>query len=196
MATVSFSTAGSSPVELPLRQFDADEFIAMADAGVFDNRKRVELVGGYVVDMSPASPEHNYVVMRLHELFVPLIGPFKLWIQGALAVDRRHVFDPDFMLLKLRAQSYRDALPAPSDVALLVEVSGSSRGRDADAKLPIYAQFGIPEYWIAHLDKEELVVHRDPLNGAYREIERFGGESTVTATAAPEFAIRVTDIFR
>jgi hypothetical protein len=54
MATVSFSMSGAVPVELPLRQFDADEYMAMVEAGVFEERRRVELIGGYIIDMAHA----------------------------------------------------------------------------------------------------------------------------------------------
>jgi Uma2 family endonuclease len=195
MATVSFSTAGAPGIELPLRQFDADEYMAMSNAGVFEARKRVELIGGYVVDMSPANPDHNYVVMRFPRLFAALMAEFEFWIQGTLRVDRKDVFDPDFMLLLPREQSYKHALPSPPDVALLVEVAGSSLGHDAKVKLPIYAENGIADYWIADLDRDALIVHRQPSGKAYGDVKEYSGEATISPLAAPNFSVTVRDIF-
>ena len=195
MATVSFSTAGASGIELPLRQFDADEYMAMTDAGVFEARERVELIGGYVVDMSPANPDHNYVIMRLLELFVPLMGSFKLWVQGTLKIDRKNVLDPDFMLLRPRADGFKRALPTPDDVVLLVEVAGSSLARDAGVKLPLYAEQGISDYWIADLDRDTLIVHRQPQGKVYDEVREYSGEETISPLAAPEFSVKVREIF-
>jgi Uma2 family endonuclease len=195
MATVSFTATGSSPVELPLRQFDADEYSAMAVAGVFDSRRRVELVGGYVVEMSPAGPRHNYLTMRFPRVFAPLLVQFELSIQGTLRVDRKHVLDPDLMLVRPREDKYRDTLPTPSDVALILEVSDSSIRRDADVKMPIYAAAEIPEYWIANLEREALIVHRQPRNGVYEEVREYTGDCTVSPIAAPEFSIRVANLF-
>jgi Uma2 family endonuclease len=195
MATVSFSTSGPGPVELPLRQFDADEYMAMVGAGVFEERKRVELIGGFIVDMSPANPDHNYVIMRFNELFVPLMPGFKIWIQGTLRVDKQNVFDPDLMLLRPRAESYKRSLPTPADIALVVEVAGSSLRRDTGVKLPIYAQHGVSEYWIADLDREVVVVHRSPTGQAYNSVEEFTGDAELSPLAAPTHRILVRDVF-
>lgn len=195
MATVSFSMTGSGSVELPLRQFDADDYMAMVEAGVFEPRGRVELIGGYVVDMSPANSEHNYVIMRLNELFVPLMPQFKVWIQSTLRIDQRNVFDPDLALLRLREQSYKAALPTPADIALLVEVAGSSLRTDAGVKLPIYAKHGIQDYWIADLDREVLIVHRQPDGKNYADKQELASNARVAPLAAPEFLIAVADIF-
>jgi Uma2 family endonuclease len=195
MATISFTTTGASPIELPLRQFDADEYMAMVDAGVFEERRRVELIRGFVVDMAPSGPDHSYVTMRFPRLFATLMADFELWIQGTLKVDRRHVFDPDFMLLRPRVQSYKEALPTPADVALVVEVAGSSLRRDAGVKLPIYARYGIADYWLADLEREVLIVHRNPSGDAYLDVQTFFGDAMISPLASPEFAVKVSELF-
>ena len=191
----TLTTVDAPELELPLRQFSADEYMAMTAAGVFDERKRVELIGGYVVDMSPANADHNYIVMRLNELFMPLAGRFRLWIQGTLAVDRRHVYDPDFMLLRLRTPSYKAALPTPADVALVVEVAGTSLDRDARVKLPVYAAAGIAEYWIADVQREVLIVHRHCQGQTYGEIRELAGDEQIAPLAAPELLVTVRELF-
>jgi Uma2 family endonuclease len=183
------------PVELPLRQFDAEEYIAMAEAGVFAERRRVELIGGYIVDMSPAGPDHNYVIMRLPRIFAPLMDRFDFWIQGTLKANKRHVLDPDFMLLKFRGKYYRDNLPTPPDVELVVEVSASSLGRDAEVKLPIYAASGIPEYWIIDVERDLVLVHRSPGGGEYQDVREYSGAAAISPLAAPDFSVTVAGIF-
>lgn len=195
MATVTFSTAGAAPIELPLRQFDADEYLAIAQIGMFETRKRVELVGGYVVEMSPSGSNHNAAVIQITELFAPLIPQFKLSVQGTLKVDRRNVFDPDFMLLRRRPEGFRKSLPTPEDVALIVEVSGSSLRSDVGLKLPIYAAQGIADYWIVDLDREVLILHRAPSGETYADIQEFAGHAVVSPLAAPGFKVTVGDIF-
>lgn len=195
MATVSLPTAGATPIELPLRRFDADEYMAMAEAGVFAAQRRVELIGGYVVDMSPAGAEHNYIVQKLNSLFLSLIDQFNFRVQGTLQVDAHHVVDPDFMLLTLRVDGYRNALPAPGEVALLVEVADSSRYRDANVKLPIYAAAGVAEYWIADIAREALVVHRQPSDKQYVDVREFTRDDEVSPLAAPSFRITANQVF-
>jgi Uma2 family endonuclease len=193
MATISFPAVGSVPIQLPLRQFDADEYIAMAEAGAFESQSRVELIGGYVIDMSPVGPAHNYVTMRLIELFSPLASRFKLCVQGTLKIDKGNVFDPDFMLLHPR--KYRDRLPNADDVALLIEVSMSSRGYDAKVKLPLYAEAGIAEYWIADIDDDMLIVHRQPQGNAYLDVQPRDWDAAVSPLAALDFSLQVRQIF-
>jgi Uma2 family endonuclease len=133
--------------------------------------------------------------MRFPRLLAGLMTDFHLWIQGTLHADRRHVFDPDFMLLYQRQQSYKEALPTPADVALMVEVAGSSLRTDAGVKLPIYAKSGIQEYWIADLDREVLVVHRQPSATGYSEIISVSGDMKIAPLAAPEHMLTVREIF-
>jgi Uma2 family endonuclease len=167
----------------------------MFAAGVFEQKRRVELIGGYVVDRSPASSEHNYVVMRLNELYAPLMPQFKLWIQGTLRIDGRNVFDPDVMLLRPRDLSYKESLPTPADVALVVEVAGSSLPGDAGVKLPIFAANEIQDYWIADLDREVLIVHRKPAEKSYADRQEFSKDKSIAPLAAPQFEITVGAIF-
>jgi Uma2 family endonuclease len=195
MATITFDLSGSGHVEIPLRQFDADEYIAMAEAGVFEQRPRAELIGGYVVDMAPSGSDHNSVVMQVIEVFAPLMTQFKFSVQGTLKVDRQNVFDPDFMLLHRRAEGFRRSLPTPGEVELLIEVSSSSLGRDAGVKLPIYAKHGITDFWIVDVDRETLIVHRKPSSNTYGDVSEYSGDATVSPLAAPEFRVTVHDLF-
>jgi Uma2 family endonuclease len=194
MATVSFTTTGASQVELPLRPFDADEYMMIVETGVFEGR-RVELIEGFVVDMAPSGPDHNFVIIRFPRHFAALLGDFELCIQGTLRVDRRNVFDPDFMLLRLQARNYKETLPSPADVALAIEVSGSSLRRDAGVKMPLYARYGIPDYWIADLQREVLIVHRQPRGDAYHEVQEFSADDKISPLASPDFVLRVGDLF-
>jgi Uma2 family endonuclease len=195
MATVTFSTAVTGPVELPLAQFDAGDYETMAEAGVFAAGKRVELVGGYVVEMSPSGSDHNAAIIQINELFAPLIPRFKISVQGTLKVDRRNVFDPDFMLMRPRPEGFRRSLPTPDDVALLIEVAGSSLRNDISFKLPIYAEHRILDYWIADLERDVLIVHRNPAGKEYADRQEFAPGMFVAPLAAPDFQIAVSGIF-
>ncbi len=195
MATVSFSSGEASAIELPLRQFDAEEYMAMAEAGVFALRQRVELIGGYIVDMSPAGSEHSFLVQRLNQLFIPLLETFNFRVQGTLRVDDQHVLDPDLMLLKLRTDGYRHENPTPADVSLLIEVADASRYRDAKVKLPIYAQADVSEYWIVDVQRTALIVHRQPSGERYANVREFKGDEATSPLAAPTFSVTPRRIF-
>src|SRR3989304_9191972 len=143
--------AADFPNFLPLRRFSTAGYLQMIEAGVLGPRDRVELIGGIIVEKSPAGIPHNHFMIRITELFAPRLGRFQWAIQGTLTVAEGQVYDPDFMLLRRRPDGYKTRLPDAADVLLIVEAAESSLRRDQQVKLPVYAGAGIAEYWIADL---------------------------------------------
>jgi len=60
---------------------------------------------------------------------------------------------------------------------------------------PIYASHGIEEYWIADIDRETLVVHRQPRGKTYVEVSQYSGDASIAPLAAPQEVVAVRDIF-
>lgn len=179
---------------LPPARFTTEEYLAMVDAGLLEGKK-VELIGGVIVQMSPAGIPHNYFLINLLSQFAPLLEKFEIAIQGTIPVIRSSVFDPDFMLLLRQPKKYKRAYPQPHDVQLVIEASASSLNRDKKYKLPIYAAAGIQEYWIADLDNEQILVHRNPVEEAYQSVQILKGDDRISPLAAPEFSLTVRQMF-
>ena len=79
---------------------------------------------------------------------------------------------------------------------LVVEViSPDSRTRDSRDKLHEYEKGGVPEYWIADLENEQLLIYRDPEGALYRTAEVRQGDEVVSPLAAPEFSFTVRQAF-
>ena len=167
----------------------------MIDAGVLGPKDHVELIRGVIVDMSPAGSRHNHFLAVINRLFAPMWDQAEVWIQGTLSVAEGEVYDPDFLLLRPKPGGYRDQLPVASDVLLVLEAADSSLRRDQQVKLPTYAKAGIQEYWIADLEKEVLIIHRDPQAGGYRLVETRHGDDVVSPLAAPDFSFAVRQAF-
>jgi len=182
-------------VPLPLRRFTADEYITAAEAGAFQDGRRVELIEGLVVEMSPSGSAHNHYLMVLNELFAPLINQCHIAIQGTLRIDRQRVFDPDLMLLQRKAGGYRKALPGPADVRLLIEVAETSFPRDTKIKKPVYAASGIADYWILDIDREILIVHRSPAGDNYDDVCELSSQDRISPLAAPDFTLDIASVF-
>lgn len=147
----------------------------MVEAGILDERDRVELVDGVLVEMSPPGPRHASVVEWLNSHFVKgSDDDFRLRVHDTFLTAGDGFVQPDVMVIEPIA---RDRLP---DTALLViEVAYSSRARDLE-KAAGYAVAGVQEYWIVDLDREEVVVHRSPRDSAYTSVERFGPGDVLT----------------
>ncbi len=180
---------------LPLRRFSTDRYLQMIEAGVLGPNDRVELIGGMIVDMSPAGIPHNHFLIRLIELFAPLLGQYQFTVQGTLTVADGQVYDPDFLLLRHRPDGYKTKLPDAADVLLVIEASETSLRRDQQVKLPVYAAAGIAEYWIADLAQESIIVHRQPEGDSYRSVETHKGDEMVSPLAAPEFSFAVRQAY-
>jgi Uma2 family endonuclease len=72
-------------------------------------------------------------------------------------------------LLRLRPDHFRESLPGPEDVLLVIEVADSSLSYDRETKLSLYARSGIPEAWVVDLASNGIEVHTDPGGAVYRK---------------------------
>jgi Uma2 family endonuclease len=181
-------------IERSRRLFTADEFERMAEAGVFREEERLELIRGEIVAMSPIGPGHGACVDILTKRFVIGVGDRGVVrVQGVARVALDSMPEPDLALL--RPRSYRRANPTPDDVLLVVEVAESSLRYDRIDKLQLYAIAGIREYWVVSVDDEWLEVYRAPEGNGYRESRRLGRDDTIAPLAFPDVVITVAEIF-
>lgn len=176
------------------RLFTADEFERMAEAGIFDENERIELIDGQIIEMSPVGPGHTAANSCLSKLFVLGVGDRAVvWIQGGARVALRSVPQPDLALL--RPRSYRLANPTPEDILLIVEVADSSLRYDRIRKARLYAAAGIPEYWVVGVKNCWVEVYRSPDGEVYRDVERVRSGRTIAPLSVPDLVIPVADIF-
>ena len=78
-----------------------------------------------------------------------------------------------------------------SDIFLIVEVASSSLELDTTVKLQLYAIMGIPEYWVADLVNDQLLIYTDPVEDKYQAIRVFRRGATVAPHLIPECRIPV-----
>ncbi len=148
-----------------------DEYERMVEAGVFAPEAQLELITGEIVDMAPIGPEHETVVTRLHLLFFEHYHRRAVvWPQGnSVRLPQSNSRpQPDVTVLHWRDDLYAGKRPGPEDVLLLVEVSDSTLKFDRGGKLQLYAEAGIPEYWIVNLVDGVVEVYREPHEGIYQ----------------------------
>ena len=111
-------------IEIIRRRFTVEEYHRMADAGIFTEEDRVELIHGEIVEMSPIGPRHAACVARLNRLFSRVVGELALiWVQNPIRIVPDSEPQPDVVLLRPRADFYQEAHPGPLDIFVVVEVS-------------------------------------------------------------------------
>jgi Uma2 family endonuclease len=158
-----------------VHRFSVEEVMALFDAGFLDDECRYELVDGVLIEMmGPASPRHAAVVEWLTRHFVIAAGEkFSVRIQDYLLTADRGFRSPDLIVFE---PGLRDRLP--DTASLVVEVAHTSRSRDM-GKASVYAAGGVSEYWIVDVDRDEVLVHREPSENGYASVERFKPGDTI-----------------
>ena len=193
MAVESTQQIQQAPVQR--WRFTVDDYYRMGEVGILPHDARVELINGDVIQMPPIGSHHNGSVIGLDELFRERLGRrVTISTQGPLVLPRHGTPQPDVLILRRRDDHYRSANPTAADVLLVIEVSDSTLAHDRDTKGPIYAQAGIEEYWIVDLVNSQLLVYRQPVDGAYRSVRVLGKEDTVQPLAFPDVTIAVSEI--
>ena len=179
-------------VSLQRRPFTADEFERMAEAGIFDEDERLELLEGEIVAMSPIGSPHAWCVNRLTRIFARLGEAAIVSVQNPVRLDERSTLQPDLALL--RPETSQERHPGPADILLAVEVADSSVAVDRGIKAPLYARSGVIELWIVDLVADRLEVYRNPAPTGYRLVQVFGRGQRVSPLFAPDLAIEVDAI--
>jgi Uma2 family endonuclease len=149
-------------------------------AALPDDGSRYELVDGVLEAMSPsATTRHQTISSELVWVLQSTCRSDYLILDAPLDVilSEKEVRQPDIVMIhrdRLSILSKRGVDGAPD---LVVEIlSPSSVKRDKVSKLRVYAQYGIPEYWIVDatgsvLEQYLLVEGRYDLADVYTEDE-------------------------
>lgn len=172
-----------------------DEWRRMGEAGIFPPDSRVELIKGEIIEMPPIGFNHAGHTKRINNLLTLLVtGTAIVSVQDPLQLGDMSEPEPDFMLLKPDADFYCTRHPNADDVLLLIEVAESSLLFDQNQKLHLYAEHGIPEYWLLNLNDNCLEVYRKPHGEVYAEKTTLYEGDNVTVSQIPGISIQVFDI--
>jgi Uma2 family endonuclease len=178
-------------------KLDVVQYHRIGETGVFEGHERVELIEGEIVEMAPTGGAHAGTTNDLNQMLVLATGDRALVTVGnPVRLDRYNEPQPDFALLRPRANSYCDAHPTAADTLLLIEVAESSLRYDRKVKLPLYARHGVPELWIVDLEGGAIEVCREPRGDGYAAWSRVAPGEVLEPTLLPGVRIAVADIIR
>ena len=168
---------------------------ALARWGSSGPDDRVELIDGEIVDMSPIGSRHAASVDRLNRLLDRQVDDEAIVrVQGPVRLSRLSEPLPDLAILKFRADFYSTAKPGPSDVLVMVEVADSSIGLDSGAKALLYAENGIPEYWVVDLNVDVVHVLTGPGPGGYGATATTGRDGALVPRLLPAVSVAVSTV--
>jgi Uma2 family endonuclease len=176
--------------------FTRDEFYALDKIDAFRD-KRLELIEGEIIDMSPIGPSHATVI---HPLAAILEGAFgqgfvlRHQVPVSLGGDAKPSDpQPDVTVATGSWRDYASHHPGPTEIVLIVEVADSTLDYDRKIKGRLYAAAGIPEYWVLNLNARRLEVYRNPGRAGYRSTTIYHETDSVEPLSAQGKRISVAD---
>jgi Uma2 family endonuclease len=176
-----------------VRRWTREEYERLVDDGYFRPDERAELLDGIIYEMSPQKSWHAAAIQALQEILLPIFGQgFSVRFQLPLALSLRSQPEPDVAVIRGHWRDYRDF--HPSTAVLLIEVADTTLLYDRETKGAIYAQAGIPDYWIGNGIDTCLEVYREPRDGKYRSRTVLKAGDFVSPLARPEASISVAEL--
>ena len=104
---------------------------------------------------------HSLVTRRLRQFLEPLLKGVYVDSQEPVTTADSEP-EPDVYVIRGRPEDYQDHQPLARDALLVVEVAESTLAQDRGLKKSIYAEAGIPVYWIVNLVDRQIEVFTQP----------------------------------
>ena len=167
----------------PLYRLTVKQYLKMIRTGILTVEDKVELLEGVIVAKMGRDAPHVLVTRLILDALYRILpaGWFAAKEDPFRTGDS--VPEPDCLVIRGTIRDYAKRHPGTTDLALVVEVANTSLGRDRGRKRRIYARAGMPFYWIANLQANQLEVYSDPTGPAdgpaYRQVQILGPDDEV-----------------
>jgi len=174
-------------------------YAAATESGIFGDR-RLELIEGEIIEMSPMSSKHGMVIYLVQKVLERVFTDGYLVVaQTPLALGEASEPQPDIAVYAGSAFDYLDT--KPTHALLVVEVADSSLRYDRGQKASLYAKATIEDYWIINLKDGTLEVYHTPVAAptqpygyGYKMVSSLKAQNTISPLAAPQAHISVGEL--
>ena len=162
-----------------------------------DDGRRFEIIDGELIELTSPSSEHQLVSAQLFrelDAYVTRHGVGTvLYAPLDIRLSPHNIVQPDLVYLSRARFPVVRGRPIEGAPDLVVEIlSPSTRERDLEDKLALYARYGVPEHWIADLDALALPIYA-PVNGGYELVPQVDG--IARSLVLPGLTIDVADLY-
>ncbi|MBI2901068.1 MAG: Uma2 family endonuclease [Planctomycetes bacterium] len=180
---------------LTRRRFTVEDYEKMVRAGVLTEDDRVELIEGEIVEMSPIGERHAACVKRVNRLLTRLLGERAIVsVQDPVCLGNDSEPEPDIAILRPRADFYVSGHPRARDILLIIEVADTTRKKDREVKIPLYARAGVMESWLVDLEARRIEVFRKPSARGYLDRSKVRAGGRISPAAFPDIEIPAGEI--
>ena len=168
----------------------------MAERGILQSGDPVELLEGIIVQKPLKNPPHRFSNRAASQALEKVIP--RGWyvdFQAPITLSRSEP-EPDVVIVRGTSRKFLKRHPGPAEVGLVVEVSDKSLERDRVLKKRIYAEAGLPWYWLLNLKSRVLEVYSEPKGSDYTLHESFRPRQTVNVVLDGKIAgaVRVSEL--
>lgn len=162
-----------------------------------DDGNRYEIIDGELIVSPSAIPPHQALSRELMLRFALFVQPGRLGQVFAAPIDvllpDGGTLVPDLVFVRRDRLGIvgRAAIEAAPDIVVEI-LSPSTRGRDLGRKKELYAQLGVPEYWVVDRDTCRIAVFvlRD---GRYEPLPNEDG--VARSEVLPGFEVDIAALF-
>ncbi|VTS03032.1 Uncharacterized protein conserved in cyanobacteria OS=Rubidibacter lacunae KORDI 51-2 GN=KR51_00014660 PE=4 SV=1: Uma2 [Gemmata massiliana] len=174
-------TANLPPSSERSRRLTREQYYELGNRGFFDG-KRVELIFGEVVEMSPINWPHALGVGLVTDVLRVAFAP-GYWVNvqqpfSVLGLAFGSEPQPDVAVILGTKRDYTDH---PTVAALIVEVADATLSNDLTTKAELYATANVPEYWVLDVANRQLFRNPAPL-AAGLEATAYTSHTTLAPT--------------
>jgi len=180
-----------------------DQYHRAISEGLLNEDTSLELLDGFVVrkDRAKAGEDpitigdrHRVAVLRLAHA-APLFESFGCFLQTQQPVSLPPVSEPepDGAVARGTIDDYLEHPPRAGDLFSVIEIADSSRHIDLGPKLRAYATAGVPQYIVADLVNDRVVVHEEPREQTYSRVTSFSRGATVHVRAGGGHVVLTVD---
>jgi Uma2 family endonuclease len=174
-----------------LRPLLRREYDRLVDLGFFED-ERIELLRGVLVEMSPQGDAHASIAEWLAQRLGSMLpfDEYRVRSHSPFAASDDSEPEPDVMVSRRVAGQPGH----PTTAVLLVEVALESLRKDRKLKLGIYAEAGVPEYWIVDVERERVEVYTQPSGREYQRCEVIERTGVLRPTQLPGVELAVATL--
>jgi Uma2 family endonuclease len=168
-----------------------EQYHRLNEAGIIS--ERTELLRGVIIERMTKSPLHTYAVQLLVR-----------WLESCVAANQYvrkeepltladSEPEPDVAVVVGDPGRYRTRHPATADLVIEVAIATAELDRD---KADIYAQAGVPEYWVVLPEQRTVEVYLHPTADGYGSCERRSDpETQLRPNRLPQATIHLASLF-
>jgi len=173
------------------------DYYRLGDLGFFEG-KRVELIEGEIVEMSPMKQAHATAIGLLIEALGKIFAKnYVVRTQLPMSFSGVSEPEPDVAVVKGKIRDFSQSHPKTAE--LIIEVSDMTQQNDRTKKAGLYAKNKIEDYWILNLKNRCLEIYRRPIRDkklgfVYTEIQILTETETASPLAKLDAKIKVADL--